>query len=59
MKNNQATEIRIALADKAYVRNGEYADKNWRLNNADIGADTNTAEPVEIKCTTPEVLRCS
>ena len=45
-------EIRIAPINKAYVRNNDYADKNWRLINADIGADTNTAEPVEMKCTT-------
>ena len=51
MENNQI-ELRIGLCDKAYVRNNDYADKNWRLINADIGADTNTAEPVEMKCTT-------
>ena len=45
-------EIRIAPINKAYVRNNDYANMNWRLINADIGVDTNTAEPVEVKCTT-------
>ncbi len=52
MENLQ--EIRIALSDKAYVRNESYADTNWRAINAEIGVDTNNAEPVEMKSTTPD-----
>ena len=47
-------EIRIAPINKAYVRNNDYANMNWRLINADMGVDTNNAEPVEVKCTTPD-----
>ena len=53
MENN-LKELRIGLCDKAYVRNADYADVNWRVINADIGVDTNNAEPVEMKSTTAD-----
>ncbi len=46
---NKQQEIRILPAAKAYVRGGKWADKNWRVINAEIGIDTNNAEPLELK----------
>ena len=49
MENNKQQEIRVTPADKAYVRNGKWADKNWRVINAELGIDTNNAEPIVLK----------
>ena len=35
--------------DKAYVRSGKWSDKNWHIINADLGVDTNNAEPFFLK----------
>ncbi len=54
---NKQKEIRIAPAAKAYVRGGKWADKNWRVINAELGTDTNNAEPLELKNSSGEFDR--
>ena len=49
MENTQTKEIRTAPSAYAYVRSGIWADKSWRVINAELGIDTNNAEPLELK----------
>ena len=46
---SDSKEVRVSPSDKAYVRNGQYADKNWRVLNAELGLDTNTEEILVMK----------
>ena len=46
---NKQQELRVAPAQKAYARDGKWADKNWRVINAELGIDTNNAEPLALK----------
>ena len=49
MEDTQVKEIRTAPSAYAYVRSGIWADKSWRVINAELGIDTNNAEPLELK----------
>ncbi len=46
---NSTNEISIAPLKYAYIRDGKYADTNWREINAELHIDTNTAEPLALK----------
>ena len=41
---NKQREIRISPSEKAYIRSGVWADKNWRTINMEEGLDTNNNE---------------
>ena len=42
-------EIVKTPTEKAYVRNGEWADKNWMTINQELGYNQNNAEPLVFK----------
>lgn len=48
MSNEKLREIRVSPSDKAYIRSGKWADKNWRVINMELGLDTNTQEVLEL-----------
>jgi hypothetical protein len=51
MQQKKQQLTRLLASQKAYVRSGPWADKNWRVINAELGVDTNNAEPLFIKNT--------
>ncbi len=46
---SQSEEVRVIPFDRAYVRSGTYADKNWKVINQELGLDTNTEEVLALK----------
>ena len=47
--DNEKKEIRVAPLAKAYVRSGEWADKNWLQINRELKLDTNNEEVLLLK----------